>query len=363
MDFETFVNEMKEHIKEHLPEKYADALVDVYENQKLNENYLALKVMLPEQKVAPCLNLNTLYGMYEDGTEFEDVMNKVVEAVTAPVPDVDVSQLRNYDAVKDKLFIRASNAEKNAEMLENMPHTMIEDMAITYHVMLMNDGDEGLASYAIHNDMLKSFGISKEQLHEDAMMSTQRVMPFSIVPIEEILQQSLRDKMEACGFPEEAIQEAIDDMCSSGNVEMLVVTNEARISGAGTIFYPDVMDKIAEHFESNFFVIPSSTEEVLAIPDRGDADYRELNDMVCEVNDTQVKEHERLGNQVYHYDAEDKVFEKASSFEERQKAKAAEKETAKDKNSILKKIDEKKREVTDAVKDAVSVKRVAGVEI
>ena len=57
----------------------------------------------------------------------------------------------------------------------------------------------------------------------------------------------------------------------------------------------------------------------------------------------QVAECEQLGNHVYHYDAEDKVFEKASAYEARQAEKSKGRDTAKDKASIMKKLDDRKK--------------------
>ena len=44
MDFEKFVNEIKENIKQYLPEEYQEAEVTFMEHQKLNEQYTGLTV-------------------------------------------------------------------------------------------------------------------------------------------------------------------------------------------------------------------------------------------------------------------------------------------------------------------------------
>ena len=36
MDFESFVNEVKDNIKDYLPERFESANIEVRENQKLN---------------------------------------------------------------------------------------------------------------------------------------------------------------------------------------------------------------------------------------------------------------------------------------------------------------------------------------
>ena len=40
---------------------------------------------------------------------------------------------------KDKLFIRVSSVEKNEEMLQNVPHQIRENLAITYHLSISID--------------------------------------------------------------------------------------------------------------------------------------------------------------------------------------------------------------------------------
>ena len=75
---------------------------------------------------------------------------------------------QNMRKQKDKLFIRVSSAEKNEEMLQNVPHQIRENLAITYHLFISID-DVGMGSTTITNDILKHYGISEEQLHADAM--------------------------------------------------------------------------------------------------------------------------------------------------------------------------------------------------
>ena len=62
--------------------------------------------------------------------------------------------------------------------------------------------------------------------------------------------------------------------------------------------------------------------------------------MVTEINATQVDTQDKLTDQVYHYDVTDKVFEKASRYEDRR----IEKEKSHGKESVLGNLEEKKEE-------------------
>lgn len=66
--------------------------------------------------------------------------------------------------IKDKLFVRISNAEKNQDVLAGLPHTMMEDLAMTYHI-LIDKKDGGIASLPINEEIFARYGVSLKQLH------------------------------------------------------------------------------------------------------------------------------------------------------------------------------------------------------
>ena len=104
----------------------------------------------------------------------------------------------------------------------------------------------------------------------------------------------------------EMLQESIRE--SSQIPTFFVVTNKQRIDGAGVLFYPEMMDNLAEVFDQNYFILPSSIHEMLVLPDNGEISADELRTMVAEVNATQVAPAERLTNNVYHYDVSNHYF-------------------------------------------------------
>ena len=90
----------------------------------------------------------------------------------------------------------------------------------------------------------------------------------------------------------------------------------------------------------DYFILPSSIHEVLLLRDDGNMDYRALEAMVREINVTQVAPEERLSDQVYHYDAAEKLLETGKHFSERQ----AEKDIS-GRSSVLKDLEEGKKQV------------------
>ena len=52
----------------------------------------------------------------------------------------------------------------------------------------------------------------------------------------------------------------------------------------------------------NYFVLPSSIHEVIIVPESASPGYSDLNEMIREINQTQVAEEEVLGDHAYYYD-------------------------------------------------------------
>ena len=211
------------------------------------------------------------------------------------------------------------------DMLQNVPHQMREDLAITYHLAISID-DIGVGSTMITNDILKRYGISEEQLHADAMENSPNVRPVQVMIMGSMIEQLMGMGSETI-MRDEPVQN-ITEIISKGmgmerETPMFIITNPQTVDGAGVIFYPEVMEQIGEGFQGDFFILPSSTHETLVIPDNGTFDYRVLEDMVQTINENEVAPEERLSDHVYHYDVKDRVFERADKFEERQKEKTA----------------------------------------
>ena len=70
------------------------------------------------------------------------------------------------------------------------------------------------------------------------------------------------------------------------------------------------------------------------------ADFRSLEQMVKDINRSQVAPEERLSDHVYHYDAQERLFERADRHEMRKELENRPQEKA----SILKRLAEKKEE-------------------
>lgn len=119
---------------------------------------------------------------------------------------------------------------------------------------------------------------------------------------------------------------------------MFVATVPDKIHGAGVIAYPNFMEDTAQKMGGDFFVLPSNIHEVLLVKDNGQMIAKELENMVKEVNATQVEP----ADHVYHYNSQNHIFELTDKYEERQREAEYD---AVDKDSVLGDLKEKKQEI------------------
>lgn len=83
-------------------------------------------------------------------------------------PEFDLDALQDYSKMKEKLSMEVVSSERNDELLEKVPHKDLEDMAIVYRFVL-DTGANDRSSILVTNQLLENYGITAEQLHNDAM--------------------------------------------------------------------------------------------------------------------------------------------------------------------------------------------------
>lgn len=356
MDFEEFKEQFTEDVKQGLADAGIDAKVSINTVEKMNESYEAMTVTPEGSNVGVNVNMEKFFEAYENGTPYEDVVDKavnVVEGGFANQPTVDVAALTDYDQMKDKLIMEVVSAEANADMLDKVPHQQMEDMAVVYRFEL-DSNDDGRATILVTNQLIETMGVTPEQLHADAMENAPELKPAVIKGMSEVMAEMMgmsAEDLAMMGMPTDPADE-----------QMYVASVPDKIHGAGVLAYQDFMDQAAERAGGDFFILPSSIHEVLIVPDNGNMSLSDLEAMVKEVNATQVAPEDKLTDSVYHYDSQAKIFELGEKFVERQSEKEAgiEAETT-EKGSVLDELKAKKEEVAQQPKKEVIDKVVVPV--
>ena len=331
MDYEQFKERIEEDLHQALADHGIDANFSQHHVEKLNASYDALSVTPEGSHIGVNANLSAMFEAIENGQDYNEVVSRASESIITDIentPEINVEDLTNYDEMKSKLAMEVVSADRNAEMLENVPHEQMEDMAVVYRLILGQDS-EG-RSVLVTNDLMEQFGVTHEQLHEDAIINAPEIRPSEIRGISVVMTEMMGPGM----IPE------IDP----ADEQTFVAGVSDNIYGAGVIAYPNFFEDAAEKLGGDFYVLPSSIHEVLLVRDNGEMTAKDLEAMVKEVNATQVAPEDQLTDHVYHYDSKEHIFEMADKFEERQAKRDAD-ERDSDKGSLLDDLKAKKEEV------------------
>ena len=337
MDYENFKEKIVEDLKDELYGRGEEVTISINDVKKLNESYEAITVTPEGSNIGVNVDLKRIYGALDNGTPYAEVVEKTADLIQrgfSERPDIDVNAFSDYSFMKKTLVMEVVSAETNKEMLETVPHQNIEDMAVVYRFAL-NSSNEGMASILVTNQLLKSMGVTPEQLHADAMENAPLIKPLEIKGMSEVMAEMIGAEQAALmGLGPVAPEDE----------KIFVATVPDKVHGASVLAYQNFMDQAAERAGGDFFILPSSIHEVLIVPDNGEMKLQELEAMVRDVNATQVAPMDKLTDSVYHYDAQEKIFELGEKFVERK----AEREVGKD--SVLKDLSSKKQEIADTPK-------------
>jgi len=312
MNYEKFKSDLKELLETELANRGIDVKEISEQNiEKMNDNYDAIVIKPAGASLATIIHTEDAFEAFKSGTELREMilgareedaeLKAMVRSIADEMenePQFDLSIFDDYKKVKSRLSMQIVSAEKNAELLENVPHERIEDMAVVYRILMTQPGSGSkTATTLVTNGMLKKYGITDSQLKRDAMRNAPNVKPVKI-----------RDMSET--VKDFDLKLAPDVSVEDGKIFVASVTD--NLYGAAVIAYPNFLNTVAAMLRSDFFVLPSSIHEIIIIRDDGDLDADDLKNLVTAVNAAQVDPADQLTDNVYHYDMYSNVFEMAS---------------------------------------------------
>ena len=170
--YSEFTEYVKNNIREYLPESYANAKIQIQQTIKGNDQVLdSLTVQREGEDFAVAIHLNSLEQEYQNGESMHEIMNQVADqCLQGEELPFHRSEFLEYDLVKDHVTIKMCDPENNVKYLEQYAHKNCGTLTALYNVTLEQNGF-GTASMPISNDHLKMWGISVEQLHQDALLA------------------------------------------------------------------------------------------------------------------------------------------------------------------------------------------------
>lgn len=348
MEYKDFLEQVKEQILDFLPEKFADATVEINQSLKNNDCVLdGLFINTEESNVVSMVYLNSYFEQIQQGAKMEEVLSQIADTYQAHYfeHDMDLSKVMDFDSVKDRIICKLINEEANKEFLQDKPYTKVEDLAAVYQIVVDKNA-EGTATITITDDLMDRYGITLEELHDQAMQNMEVLQPYSFKGLNEnIVDLISEDIAREEGVNLKEAREIAVEMVQDIPEVMFVLSNDAGMYGAAAILNDSIRQEIVEKV-GDFYVLPSSIHETLIVPKDAGMELNELEQMVQEVNYTQVAPEERLSDHIYEYDSGEQELFRSDRAEERAKRKEEKREGRQERISVKDKLAEKKHAVS-----------------
>lgn len=299
MNFENFEKETINYLQEYYKDDAKITAVDVKKNNGIIKR--GVMVRFDGSDACPTLYLNDYYTDILEGKTFAHVMNMLTKMIDETGRDVqfDVSCFDSYEKMKDKVLCKLINKEKNAILLDEVPYVDFLDLAVVFYVIIRNE-KVGSGSILIRNEHLKVFGVSVDQMFEDAKENNKRILGSFITGIEELLLSMIKRGIP--NVPKESEQLLQTNVDNGNTLPLYVLSNIHQMHGAACMLDNDCLENFSERINADFYIIPSSIHELILIPEMGGRKEDELNEMINYVNETDVPMGEVLSNHVYKYD-------------------------------------------------------------
>ncbi|MBR4026412.1 MAG: hypothetical protein IKJ01_02480 [Lachnospiraceae bacterium] len=289
MNYQEFLEHVQEYFTNRLTNEQTVHIESIPKNN--GTFYDGLIITDPLLNISPTIYLHPFYNRLLSGTSLSKICNDIfaVYRYNLPSKNFDISNFMDFSKAKQNIVMKLINYEKNKELLKNVPYIPYLDFAIVF-VCIITDFEDDYATILIQNQQLQIWEVDTQTIYQLAQTNTPTHLPHRLKPMEDVISNLVDED-----FP------FVDDL------PMFLLTNQFKIHGATCILYSGLLEQIANSFESNFVLIPSSIHEVILIPiNEASCNLSDYKQMILEVNETQLKKEEILSDHAYYYNRETK---------------------------------------------------------
>lgn len=197
---------------------------------------------------------------------------------------------------KKEILYQLINYDSNKGLLGCVPHIRYLDMAIIFYYW-KDLNDRSLGAGIISREQMEEWGYTLEELEKAASFNTPRLFPVSFRPIEELVRELIGEEIWRMDREDPSL------------IPMHVLTNQSKLFGAAAILYPQVLWAVSHTLQDDLYILPSSIHECIIVPMSVKCSRKELQEIVKEINETQVPKAEILSNHVFIYRKEEDCIE------------------------------------------------------
>lgn len=254
-----------------------------------NVRLYGLSIVEPDSNTSPVIYLESFFERFLDTDNWAGTVKDILEFYrdNRVEDSFDMNWFRDFSKIREKLFYRLINYEKNQELLSMVPHTRFLDLAKIYYADCRIG--ETVGSILIYHRHVEEWNITEDKLITAAEENTPRLYPANLHPICDTL--GLGDDIGP-----------ILEM----PVPMFILSNTENHNGAAAVCYKDILERFSQKIEDDLVILPSSVHETMLLPLHKSNSIESLREMVYDSNRTMLDRSEFLSDNVYLYNRNDR---------------------------------------------------------
>ncbi|MGN0240254.1 MAG: DUF5688 family protein, partial [Candidatus Weimeria sp.] len=188
-------------------------------------------------------------------------------------------EISDYFKAKKHIVPRLVRFSDDVEMPVGRTFVPYLNMAVVF-IYVISSSENELVSFAVTDEQVKNWGVRKDRLLFDTILTAMKLFPPEI----------------------ESIKEALPLLEEEDFKPFYVLTNSKKQYGASCVLYDGVLYDFSRRIGESFYLIPSSVHEMLLIPESFNIKVPELRQMLIDVNNSVLKPEEILSDRVYYFD-------------------------------------------------------------
>lgn len=231
------------------------------ESDVLIGDFILLYLHKNEREQSCRYSLSLLYERYTDGgwdpvwkqvrSSLELCKNLMQNGIMSLIEKND------YDLIKDKLIIRPLNYDSHKYELKNHIYRRVGDMVLVLY-LLADDGKSGktdnIVSFKLPRVTFEAWGLDEDEVWDGALSNTYVLAP----------PRMYFNPMDLVKPPyhKGAFMALNSDITSIPPHSVPTITTTTQINGAIAMFYPGVMQRIAELIGGDYYIAFTSINDV-----------------------------------------------------------------------------------------------------
>ena len=184
---------IKKNIMDHLSVTVdRDADISVSRIIKNNDTMLtALSIREPDLNISPNIYIDGYFEDYTNGRDISDICDEIAAIYMAHrLPEIkgfDISDITDYETVKDRLVTKIVNTKLNSQFLENIPHKEFGDLSVIAQIRLDENMDMS-ASITVRDDILDRWNVTFDEVIDTANDNDISLTSPRLIPMDRVIE-------------------------------------------------------------------------------------------------------------------------------------------------------------------------------